>query len=126
MTCFLPRSDINTLYQHFFTENETERREASDMMFNQWMPKGGGGGGESALEDEDDDAEMSYEVKVPPGSLRPPIKKGSAANSGLASNNFFLSGFSYLSNPSPLPTNVLFPSSESLVSVSYGELFLGC
>ena len=89
------------------------------MMFNQWMLKdggGGGGGGESALEDEDDDAEMSYEVKVPPGSLRPPIKKGSAANSGLASNNFFLFGFSYLSNPSPLPTNVLFPSSESLVS----------
>ena len=96
------------------------------MMFNQWMLKGGGGGGgggESGLEDEDDDAEMSYEVKVPPGSLRPPIKKGSAANSGLASNNFFLFGFSYLSNPSPLPTNVLFPSSESLVSVSYGELF---
>ena len=61
------------------------------MMFNQWMLKGGGGGGgESGLEDEDDDGEMSYEVKVPPGSLRPPIKKGSAANSGLASNNFFL------------------------------------
>ena len=116
---FLPRSDINTLYQHFFTENETERREASDMMFNQWMLKGGGGGGgESALEDEDDDAEMSYEVKVPPGSLRPPIKKGSATNSGLASNSFFLFGFSYLSNPSPLATNVLFPFSESLVSVS--------
>ena len=51
------------------------------MMFNQWLLKGGGGGG-SALEDEDDNAEMSYEVKVPPGSSRPSLEKGTMANSG--------------------------------------------
>ena len=46
------QAEVNSLYQHFFTDSERDRKEATEMMFhsNQWSNF------------EDDDADDSYEV----------------------------------------------------------------